>query len=109
MMRPRGWTVDEVETLKSLYPTFGSFRELLDRLPGRSPNSIRLMASRLGLYRPSLLPNIERTNGFSVHAGDNASVKCSRCEQWFTISSNTTRGGEVVACPNCGGYSFITD
>ena len=107
MLRTRGWTADEVETLKSLYPTFGSFRELLDELPGRSPNSVRLMASRLGLHRPLLLPGIERGNGLGVRPGGDTYVKCSRCGEWFAVSKAPRSG--VIACTHCGGYSFVSD
>lgn len=109
LMRSRGWTVEEMETLKNLYPTFGTFRELLDRLPGRSPNSVRLMASRLGIHRPSLLPNIERAEGFGIRPGNETYVKCSRCKEWFVVSPKTTKKGGVVACSHCGCYSFVSD
>ncbi len=107
MLRQRSWTAEEVETLRSLYPTFGSFRELLDELPGRSPNSVRLMASRLGLHRPSLIPGIEGADSPGAPADGDTYVKCSRCGEWFAVSRG--QRGRVASCTHCNGYSFVSD
>ena len=56
-MNFKGWTVKEEETLERLYnDPHATVEEIIRALPGRSLNAIRLRANRLGLKRPSLLP-----------------------------------------------------
>lgn len=55
-MRNTPWSDEEVQRLRLLYPNPNkSFEELLAEFPGRTANSLRLKASRLGLERPPIL------------------------------------------------------
>ena len=110
-MRQKGWTDAEVNKLRNMYPSSATFHELLDQLPSRSPNSIRLMASRLGLKRPTLLTGIskvsERKTSSTAEGG--VLVRCSQCGRWIGISSEKAESSGVVVCDHCGGVSLLTD
>lgn len=111
MMRQRSWMEDEVETLRKLYPSWASFHDLLDQLPSRSPNSIRLMASRLGLKRPTLLRGINKVSETKASAivGGGVLVRCSQCGGWIGVSAEKASTRGVVVCDHCGGVSLLTD
>jgi hypothetical protein len=111
LMRQRGWTDAEVDKLRSMYPSSASFHDLLDELPSRSPNSIRLMASRLGLKRPTLLTGISRVSErkTSTTAGGGILVRCSQCGGWIGISVEKAETSGVVVCDHCGGVSLLID
>jgi len=109
--RSRGWTDEEIEILRKLYPTFTTFPDLLDKLPSRSPNSVRLMASRLGLRRPDLLHTADGKKKYSpsrINIGNNNLVKCSCCGEWFYSNSNF-RNLEDMTCMRCRGFSTLTN
>ena len=108
MMRSRGWTEQEVDILKRLYPTTSTLSDLQKSIPSRSPNSIRIMASRLGLRRPDLLSGIEKAVEIreSASAGGGILVRCSRCGAWVGAASANANGG-IVICENCGCVSHI--
>lgn len=110
LIRQRGWTEDEVETLKRLYPTSTNLSDLLDQLPSRSPNSVRLMASRLGLKRPTLLTGISkvRETRTSASLGGGILVRCCQCGGWIGVSAGKAPGS-VVICDHCGGVSVLAD
>jgi len=111
LIRPRSWTEEEVDTLRSLYPSLASFPDLLDLLPSRSQNSIRLMASRLGLKRPTILTGIKNVGETktSVSAGNGVLVKCSHCSRWIGVSADKTLTSMVIVCDHCGVMSLLTD
>lgn len=46
------WKKSELDYLKRVYRTSITFNEIMENLPGRSEDSIRLKASRIGLSRP---------------------------------------------------------
>ena len=110
-MRQRDWTDAEVNKLRNMYPSSATFQDLLDQLPSRSPNSIRLMASRLGLKRPTLLTGIskvsERKTSSTAEGG--VLVRCSQCGRWIGISSEKVESNGVVVCDHCGSVSLLTD
>jgi hypothetical protein len=110
--RQRVWTDDEVEKLKNMYTSSSSFYDLLDHFPSRSPNSIRLMASRLGLKRPNILSGLSKVveKKTSATLGGGVLVRCSQCGGWIGVTTEkaTTSGG-VVVCDHCGGVSRLTD
>jgi hypothetical protein len=111
LMRQRGWTESEVDKLRSMYPSSASFHDLLDELPNRSPNSIRLMASRLGLKRPTILMGINKVSEkkTSATAGGGILVKCSQCGGWIGVSTEKASTSDVVICDHCGSVSLLTD
>ncbi len=103
-LRPRGWTESEVDTLKVVYPSSTDFQDLVGMFPGRTPNSIRLMASRLGLHRQGILPEISSMGSVSGKDGDSRRlVRCGECGRRFFVE---TRSG-VVTCDHCGGLSYL--
>jgi hypothetical protein len=110
LMRQRGWTESEVETLKRLYPTSASISDLLEELPSRSPNSVRLMASRLGLKRPTLLAGITKVSETKTSSsiGGGVLVRCSQCGGWIGVSAGKAPGS-VVFCDHCGGVNLLAD
>jgi hypothetical protein len=109
LMRQRGWTENEVDKLRSMYPSGASFPDLLNELPSRSPNSIRLMASRLGLKRPSVVIGLGRVSEVktSSSSGGGVLVRCSQCGGWIGVSAEKVGGGGVVVCDHCGGVSLL--
>jgi hypothetical protein len=111
LTRQRSWTDNEVDTLRSMYPSSASFHDLLNQLPSRSPNSIRLMASRLGLKRPTLLMGIKKVSEMktSATAGGGVLVRCSQCSGWIGVSTERASTSGVVVCDHCGGVSLLTD
>jgi hypothetical protein len=110
LTRQRVWTDSEVETLKRLYPSTVSLNDLFDQLPSRSPNSVRLMASRLGLKRPTLLTGMSKVSETRVSSsiGGGILVRCSQCGGWIGISAGKAPGS-VVICDHCGGVSVLAD
>ena len=56
MAKGEEWTGEELEKLKALYTSDASFEEVVDELPLRSPNAIRLKASRPVSYTHLTLP-----------------------------------------------------
>jgi hypothetical protein len=110
LMRSRSWTEEEVDKLRSLYPSSASFNDLLDQLPSRSPNSIRLMASRLGLKRSTILTGIKKVGETKISAtvGGGVLVKCSQCGGWIGISVDKASTRCVIVCDQCGGVSLLT-
>ncbi len=110
MMRPRGWTEQEVDTLRRLYPTIATLTDLQNSIPSRSPNSIRIMASRLGLKKPDLLIGIEKAGEVKTSAsvGGGVLVRCSRCGGWVGMVSATANSG-IIICENCGCVSHVGD
>ena len=110
LIRPRGWTKQEVDTLRRLYPTTTTLMDLQNSIPSRSPNSIRIMASRLGLRRPDLLTGIGKAEEIrtSVSAGGGVLIRCSRCGEWIGASSIKAKGG-IIFCNSCGNISHVGD
>ena len=111
LMRQRGWTDAEVDKLRNIYPSSATFHDLLDQFPSRSPNSIRLMASRLGLKRPTLLTGISKVSERKTSSTANGGVlvRCSQCGKWIGISTEKAESSCVVVCDHCGGVSLLTD
>ncbi|MGD0804783.1 MAG: hypothetical protein ABSA11_12015 [Candidatus Bathyarchaeia archaeon] len=108
MMKQRGWTKQEVDTLQRLYPTMTTLLDIQNSLPSRSPNSIRIMASRLGLRRPTFLTGIEKAGEIktSASAGGGVLVRCSKCGGWVGLTSEKANGG-IIFCGNCGCISLV--
>jgi hypothetical protein len=104
MLRTRGWTESEVDTLRTVYPSSIDFQDLIGKFPGRTPNSIRLMASRLGLHRQGILPEISSMGSVSGVDGDaRRLVRCGQCGRGFFVDASSG----VVTCDHCGGLSYL--
>ena len=90
--------------LRFMYLAGTSFEEIGEAFPERSPNAIRLKASRLGLKRPpissSILesPNVLR---FSDWNGDSGFFfRCSGCGSW-THAQMEDDEVHTVECREC--------
>ncbi len=104
MLRTRSWTEAEVETLRVAYPSATDFQDLLGLFPGRTPNSIRLMASRLGIRRSGILPEVSFSGVASPEGGDpRRLVRCGECGRWFFVEAHNG----VVTCDHCGELSYM--
>ena len=91
--------------LRIMYLAGTSLDEIGQAFPGRSPNAIRLKASRLGLKRPSISssilgsPNVLR---FSDENGDSGFFfKCSGCGSWTHAQIGDDEDVHTVECREC--------
>ena len=108
LLRQREWSEAELTKLRHMYPSGASFHDLLDELPSRSPNSIRLMASRLGLRRPNAITGLHKVSEVKTSTvGGGILVKCSHCGGWIGVSAAKVDAGGVVVCDHCGGVSLF--
>ena len=99
------WSEGEERMLSVMYLAGTSFDEIGQAFPERSPNAIRLKASRLGLKRPyvsaSILesPNVLR---FSDGNGDSGFFfKCSGCGSWTHAKIEDEEDVHTVECREC--------
>jgi hypothetical protein len=99
------WTEREEQMLKFMYISGTSFDEIGKALTKRSPNAIRLKASRLGLKRPSVSssilesPNVLR---FSDGNGDSGYFfRCSGCGSWTHTQIDEDEEVRTVECREC--------
>jgi len=105
MSRPINWTEEELGRLKHLYTSEQSFEEIIMAFPQRTPNAIRLKASRLGLRRPtissSLLPSsillCSEANGNSR----GYLYRCRECGSWIQVNQEDEGSDNTVVCGNC--------
>jgi len=101
----RRWTREEVERLKTLYASDKPFEEIVKAFPGRSPNAIRLKASRLGLKR--MRPPAE-ASPLIVKGGETKRflVKCGVCGHWMEVE-DAARG--FILCERCGSPCYLPE
>ena len=99
------WTESEERMLRFMYISGTSFDEIGMALSKRSPNAIRLKASRLGLKRPSVSssilesPNVLR---FSDGNGDSGFFfRCSGCGSWIHAQIDDDEDVRTVECREC--------
>jgi len=107
-MKAKEWTNEELELLKAIYATDSTFKDIITELPGRSPNSIRLMASRLGLKRPTLLEKIHPVNSIAISEGNRIRgylIRCSECKSWIHVDEIVANG--TVYCEHCGAVCYL--
>ena len=104
-MSRNSWSEVEERTLRFMYLAGTSFDEIGQAFPKRSPNAIRLKASRLGLKRPSISssilesPNVLR---FSDGNGDTGFFfKCSGCGSWTHAQIEGDEDVHTVECREC--------
>jgi hypothetical protein len=108
-MKIKEWTTQERELLKLLYTSETSFTKIIEEIPDRTPNSIRLMASRMGLKRPNLLDKIHPMTSIAYSNGDKMKgylLRCSECNSWVHVKEifiNST-----VTCEKCGTLCYLT-
>jgi hypothetical protein len=107
-MRIKTWTTHERDLLKLLYTSETPFNEITEELQGRTPNSIRLMASRMGLKRPNLLDKIHPVTTIAYSDGNRVKgylLRCGECNSWIYVDdilSNST-----VSCDKCGSICYL--
>ena len=99
------WSEGEERMLRFMYLAGTSFDEIGQAFPERSPNAIRLKASRLGLKRPyvssSILesPNVLRFSDGNGDAG--FFFRCSGCGSWTHAQIEGEEDVHIVECREC--------
>jgi hypothetical protein len=90
MSRNDEWTKEEEGRLKRLYSTETEFEEIVQAIPSRTPNAIRMKASRLGLRRPiSEMP--------------------SQPTMLICVEGNGRSKGYILRCGDCGNWVHIKE
>ena len=108
-MKIREWTKEEIEVLRLLYPSETEFSDIVAELPSRSPNSIRLMASRLGLKRPNLLGDVRLITSIALSEGNRMRgvlIRCGECGSWIHVDRIAVNS--TVTCEKCGAICYLT-
>ena len=100
------WSEVEKRMLRFMYLAGTSFDEIGQAFPKRSPNAIRLKASRLGLKRPHISsPILESPNvlRFSDGNGDSGFFfRCSGCGSWTHAKIEGEEDVHTMECRECG-------
>jgi hypothetical protein len=115
MARVREWSDEEVSKLTKLYSSSLPFDEVAIELPSRTPNAIRLKASRMGLRRPTLPLNlihaeIVRYRSLNEEGVTGYIIKCSKCGTWVQVEGISEGICQTVRCGECGAlYEVLTD
>jgi len=112
MSRPGEWTEREIGKLRYLYPSERSFEEIVEVFPHRTPNAIRLKASRLGLRRPTIPPSVCQSRTIlRCSEGDGNSngylFRCGECGSWIQVNGDDERDGGVIICSKCGSACYL--
>ena len=112
MAKTSVWTKEEVERLCDLYPSQKSFDEIVKEFPHRSPNAIRLKASRMGLRRPALTLGMYHEGKPILRSelnGDSKGyiMKCSECGGWVMIGNLDEGEQNAVVCKRCDAFFRI--
>ncbi len=113
MPKVREWTEGEIDRLKLLYPSDRSFEEIVDEFPRRSPNAVRLKASRLGLRRPTFPPKMYEAETVircsEVNGGNRGYIlRCSGCGSWVQVVGDVDEKETSVTCDRCGSTYILT-
>jgi hypothetical protein len=110
MAKGEEWTAEELEKLKAFYTSDASFEEVIRELPFRSPNAIRLKASRLGLKRPILPQRINQINSL-ILSGDGILrgyvFRCNECGGLVHVDEADLEESGLVRCGSCGALSHF--
>lgn len=111
MPRPAKWTEDETRKLMRLYPSEICFEEIVDAFPNRTPNAVRLKASRLGLKRPTLPASLlQSSTVLSCSEGNGDSIgylfRCGECSSWMQLRGDD-EVKSVIVCGNCGAKCYF--
>ncbi len=98
------WLEAEERMLRFMYLSGTSFDEIGEAFPERSPNAIRLKASRLGLKRPPISSSVLESSNvlrFSDGNGDSGFFfRCSDCGSW-THAKMDEDEFHTVECREC--------
>lgn len=99
------WSEVEERMLRFMYLAGTSFDDIGQAFPERSPNAIRLKASRLGLKRQHISsPILESPNvlRFSDGNGDSGFFfRCSGCGSWTHADIEGDDDVHTVECREC--------
>ena len=99
------WSETEEDMLRFMYISGTSFDEINNAFPSRSPNAIRLKASRLGLKRPTISSSILGSPNvlmFSDGNGDSGFFfRCSGCGSWMSSQISEDEEVRTVECREC--------
>ena len=110
MVKGEEWAAEELEKLTTIYTSDASFEEVMRELSSRSPNAIRLKASRLGLKRPILPQRITQINSL-ILSGDGGLrgyvFRCSECGGLVHVDEEELEEMGLVRCGSCGALSHF--
>jgi hypothetical protein len=99
------WSEREEGMLRFMYISGTSFDDIGKALSARTPNAIRLKASRLGLKRPSDSSSIlESPNVLRFSDGNGNSgyfFRCSGCGSWIHVQIEEDEEVRTVECLEC--------
>lgn len=113
MVRVKEWSELEISKLEKYYPSSMAFDEILLELPQRTSNAVRLKASRLGLRRPLLMPEMVQALKVRMN-GDEAEplgyiIKCKECGSWIQTDRLDEMKARAICCESCGSLYEIVD
>ncbi len=111
MVSRRRWSEEEVQRLRSLYPSEASINRVAESLPGRSLSAIRQMASRLGLRRSLPRPlNPPPAILVCSSGGDSEEyvIRCPHCGSWMKVPTGEGVNGSLK-CWECGYVSHLIE
>jgi DNA-directed RNA polymerase subunit RPC12/RpoP len=113
MPQIKKWSNEELENLKNLYTSENNFEEILNAIPKRSVNAIRIKASRMGLRRP--LPTIELHSIKSLivtsdrkQGSQGYIFRCNECNKWIQVENEKIENNKPIVCKNCGAVCYFT-
>lgn len=114
MSKQRLWTEEETKKLERLYTSESTFDEIVNALPKRTANAIRLKASRLGLRRPIVSSSLCKSQTVLRCSNGNEEseeylFKCDGCGNWIHVSLNDEDEDLVIVCQRCHNtYRYVT-
>ena len=115
MPRPTEWTEDEVGKLRSIYPSDRAFEEIVKAFPNRTPNAIRLKASRLGLKRPTIPSSVCQSHTVLLCSEGGGKFngylfRCGDCGSWIQVNREEgVANGGLVVCGTCGSKCYLVE
>ena len=113
MPRPTKWTKEEIEKLKRLYTSEMSFEEIVKIFSKRTPNAIRLKASRLGLKRLTIPSSLFPSNTILLCSEANGKFngylfRCGDCGSWIQVNREKEAADSgLVVCSICGSKNYL--